>query len=179
MRRKRKKTPPSVHEVSLDVIGDGPLSFDEETSQARYANIGGTIEVRGELNGDENVTVEGLVEGQISLPESSLLVGPRGCVRAEIEAQRVIVHGCVEGNITATERVEISASGKMDGDIRAPRVVLADGATFRGSIDMDDNDAGADVEDTLEESEEIDTVRSPAEIFASPSEEPAEQTVTP
>jgi len=174
MRRKRKKTPQSVQEVSLDLTGDGPLSFVEETSQARYANIGGTIEVHGDLHGNENVTVEGLVEGRISLPDSSLLIGPRGRVCAEVEAQRVIIHGRVEGNITATERVEISASGRMDGDIRAPRVVLADGATFRGNIDMDDNDLDANRSDA---SEEIETIRSPAEIVADPSDEPAEHTV--
>ena len=106
-----------------------------ETSHV--ANIGKSLHIKGELSGNEDLAIDGRVEGKISLNGQSVTIGPNGHVVAEIQAKSVIVGGQMKGNILADDRVEIAATGSMLGDVRAPRVVLADGARFKGSIDMD------------------------------------------
>ena len=104
--------------------------------------IGKTIFVKGDLTGEENLTIEGRVEGRIELRNHQLTVGQGGKVNAEVLAKTVTVIGQVEGNIQATDRVEIRESGSLVGDIRAPRVVIADGAKFKGSVDMSQTVSG-------------------------------------
>jgi cytoskeletal protein CcmA (bactofilin family) len=113
----------------------------ERPTRADVATIGKSLEIKGELTGDENLTIEGKVEGKIVLHGHDVTIGPEGRVNAEIHARAVTVGGTVKGNITADDKVELASSGKMTGDIRAPRVVLADGARFKGSIDMDPKQA--------------------------------------
>lgn len=99
-------------------------------------NIGKSVVIKGELNGSEDLTVEGHVEGKIELKDHVLTIGPNGKIKAQIFAKSVIVLGEVNGNITATEKVDIRDGGSVDGDIVSPRVAIAEGAHFRGSIDM-------------------------------------------
>ena len=103
----------------------------------KLVNIGQSIQIKGELSGNEDLTVEGKVEGKIVLKDHNLTIGAKGRITAEIQAKTVMVVGEVVGNITADDKVEIAATGSMKGDIVAPRVALADGARFKGSIDMD------------------------------------------
>lgn len=103
----------------------------------KLVNIGQSIQIKGELSGNEDLTIEGKVDGQIKLKDHNLTIGANGRIAAEIQAKTVMVVGEVIGNITADDKVEIAATGSMRGDIVAPRVVLADGARFKGSIDMD------------------------------------------
>jgi cytoskeletal protein CcmA (bactofilin family) len=97
--------------------------------------VGANITVKGEITGDEDLLVEGTVEGQIHVSRE-LRVGPRGKVRANVTAQSVVVSGELVGDCEATGRVEIQATGRLMGNIRAPRVVIAEGAVFRGNSDM-------------------------------------------
>jgi len=97
--------------------------------------VGANTTIKGEILGDEDVVVEGRVEGQIRIARE-LRVGPGGKVKASISAQSVVVSGEVEGDCEATGRVEIQASGRLSGNIRAPRIVIAEGAIFRGNSDM-------------------------------------------
>jgi cytoskeletal protein CcmA (bactofilin family) len=97
--------------------------------------IGPKAHVKGEVGGDEDVIVEGIVEGQVRISRE-LRVSSGGLVRATIEAQAVIVSGEVVGDCTASQRVEIQASGRLTGNIRAPRIVIAEGAIFKGTSDM-------------------------------------------
>ena len=99
-------------------------------------NIGKSVVIKGELNGSEDLTVEGQVEGTIQLREHVLTIGPNGRIKAQVFAKAVIVLGEVTGNVTATDKVDIRDNGSVDGDIIAPRVAIAEGAHFRGSIDM-------------------------------------------
>ena len=80
--------------------------------------------------------IEGQVEGKIELRQNILTIGANGKIKAQVFAKTVIVQGEVQGNITATERVDIRDAGSVDGDLSAPRIAIADGAHFRGSIDM-------------------------------------------
>ncbi len=99
-------------------------------------NIGKSVVIKGELNGSEDLTIEGHVEGKIELREHVLTIGPNGKIKAQVFAKAVIVQGEVTGNVTATEKVDIRDNGSVDGDIVAPRVAIAEGAHFRGSVDM-------------------------------------------
>lgn len=108
----------------------------------KIVNIGQSIHIKGELTGNEDLTIEGKVEGKVFLKDHNLTIGSNGKLTAEIQAKTVMVVGEVVGNITADDKVEVAATGSMRGDIVAPRVVLADGAKFKGSIDMDRKPGG-------------------------------------
>jgi cytoskeletal protein CcmA (bactofilin family) len=99
-------------------------------------NIGKSVVIKGELSGSEDLTIEGHVEGRIELRDNVLTIGPNGKIRAEVFAKAVIVLGEVAGNVTASEKVDIRDNGSVDGDIISPRVAIAEGAHFRGSVDM-------------------------------------------
>ena len=104
--------------------------------EKEVVNIGKSVVIKGELNGSEDLTVEGNVEGKIELREHVLTIGPHGKIKAEVFAKAVIVLGEIMGNITASEKVDIRDNGSVDGDIVSPRVAIAEGAHFRGSVDM-------------------------------------------
>jgi cytoskeletal protein CcmA (bactofilin family) len=87
--------------------------------------------------GNEDLTIDGKVEGKIQLEGHRLTIGQHGIIQAEVQAENIVVHGRLEGNVLSDDKVEISATGSVRGDIRAPRVAIQDGATFGGSIDMD------------------------------------------
>jgi cytoskeletal protein CcmA (bactofilin family) len=99
-------------------------------------NIGKSVVIKGELNGSEDLTIEGHVEGTIQLRDHVLTIGPNGRIKAAVFAKSVIVLGEVTGNVTASDKVDIRDNGSVDGDIISPRVAIAEGAHFRGSVDM-------------------------------------------
>ncbi len=99
-------------------------------------HIGKSVVIKGELNGSEDLTIEGHVEGKIELKDHVLTIGSNGRIRAAVFAKSVIVLGEVVGNVTGTEKVDIRDNGSVDGDIVSPRVAIAEGAHFRGSVDM-------------------------------------------
>lgn len=99
-------------------------------------NIGRSVFIKGELTGDEDLTIEGRVEGKIELKDHNLVIGPNGKINAEINAKNVTIIGSVVGNISAGDVIEIKSSGSVMGDMKAPRVSIADGAHFKGSVDM-------------------------------------------
>lgn len=99
-------------------------------------NIGKSVIIKGELSGSEDLTIEGQVEGKIELRQNVLTIGPNAKIKAQVFAKAVVIQGEVHGNVTATEKVDIRDAGSVDGDLSAPRVAIADGAHFRGSIDM-------------------------------------------
>jgi cytoskeletal protein CcmA (bactofilin family) len=107
-------------------------------------NIGKSVVIKGELSGSEDLTIEGQVEGKIELRQNVLTIGPNARIKAQIAAKTIIVDGSVQGNVMAIERIEIRDKGSVEGDLVAPRVAIADGAHFRGSIDMQKNRAAAD-----------------------------------
>jgi cytoskeletal protein CcmA (bactofilin family) len=97
--------------------------------------VGQSILISGKLTGDEDLTVRGRVEGEVTLSKT-LIVEQSGIVKANVEVKNAIISGVVVGNITATESVELTREGRMVGDIRSPRVIIVDGASFRGHVDM-------------------------------------------
>ena len=109
---------------------------DPHRVERTAVNIGKSVVIKGELNGSEDLTIEGQVEGKIELRQNVLTIGPNGKIKAQVFAKSVVILGEVTGNVTATEKVDIRDNGSVDGDIAAPRVAIAEGAHFRGSIDM-------------------------------------------
>jgi len=105
--------------------------------------IGPSIRIKGEVSGDEDLLIQGRVEGSITLKTHEVSVGESGQVFADILAKTIRIDGKVQGDITAVENVVISKLGNVRGNIVAPRVLLEDGAVFKGSIDMDPGDSVA------------------------------------
>lgn len=118
------------------VAGSPTRPEASRTMERDIVNIGKSVIIKGELSGSEDLTIEGQVEGTIQLNDHALTIGPNGKIKAQVFAKSVIVLGEVNGNVTATEKVDIRDNGSVDGDIVSPRVAIAEGAHFRGSVDM-------------------------------------------
>ena len=118
----------------------GPLREENRTTgrvpeERRVAAwIGASIVMKGDVTSSENMTVAGQVEGDITVTEHALVIAAGGTVRGNIVARAVVVHGEVLGTITADARVEVAATGFVNGDIIAPRMMLAEGATLHGRV---------------------------------------------
>jgi cytoskeletal protein CcmA (bactofilin family) len=100
------------------------------------ARIGKSVVVNGEVKGSEDLIVDGRVEGTVSLSESRLTIGPGASVSADLSARDVLILGHVQGNVSASGRVELRAGCVMEGDIRALRLAVEDNAVFRGKVDL-------------------------------------------
>ncbi len=100
------------------------------------ANIGKSVIIKGELSGSEDLFLDGEVEGNIDLRNFNLVIGPNGRVRANVFAKDVVIHGKVDGNVTGIDKVELKKSSVLNGDINTQRIVIEDGAFFKGSIDI-------------------------------------------
>lgn len=120
-----------------------PVSARPAMLNKDMVNIGKSVIIKGELSGSEDLTIEGQVDGKIELRQNVLTIGPNGKIKAQVFAKAVVVQGEVTGNITASEKVDIRDNGAVDGDITSPRVAIAEGAHFRGSIDMQKGGAQA------------------------------------
>ncbi len=100
------------------------------------ARIGKSIVISGEVKGNEDLTVDGRVEGTVILSEGRLTIGPTANLTADLSAKDVLIQGQVKGNIVATGRVELRAGCSVEGDIRASRLAVEDNAGFRGKVDL-------------------------------------------
>jgi cytoskeletal protein CcmA (bactofilin family) len=106
-------------------------------AQKRGSNtiIGPNLTVRGDISADENITIEGTVEGTIQ-STNDVIIAPDGKVRADIRANTITISGRVKGNIFATHKVDLTSTGQLEGNIQAPKLAIAESAMFKGSIDM-------------------------------------------
>jgi cytoskeletal protein CcmA (bactofilin family) len=111
------------------------ISRPSEGARTEVAHIGKSVVVKGELSGSEDLYLDGEVEGSIELREHHLTIGPHGKVRASVNARDVVVHGQVNGNVRGSERVELKKSAVLTGDIVTQRIVIEDGAVFKGSLE--------------------------------------------
>jgi len=106
-----------------------PLSAD-------LAQIGKSVVIKGELSGSEDLYVDGQVEGSIALKNHSLNVGPNGSVKATVDAKAIVVQGKLEGNVQASDRVELRKSAVVTGDIATQRISIEEGAYLKGKVDI-------------------------------------------
>jgi len=100
------------------------------------ATIGRSITINGQVSGDEDLLIQGRVDGSVNLKQHAVTVGAEGEVKADITARVITVEGRVEGNLSAAEQAILRGSARVEGNISAPRVILEDGARFRGGVDM-------------------------------------------
>ena len=124
--------PPAVHQSTTPRVEPVQPAQQEKA----IVNIGKSVIIKGELSGSEDLTIEGQVEGKIELRQNVLTIGPNAKIKAQVLARAVVVEGTVQGNIASSEKIEIRDKGSVEGDLSSPRVAIADGAHFRGSIDM-------------------------------------------
>jgi cytoskeletal protein CcmA (bactofilin family) len=118
-----------------------PTENRMDNFRSDIAHIGKSVVIRGELSGSEDLFVDGEVEGSIELRGNSLTIGPNGRVRANVNARDIVVHGKVDGNLRATDRVDLKKSAIVTGDIVTQRIAVEDGAFFKGSVDIQRQDA--------------------------------------
>ena len=132
--RAEGERPAQPHETQRPAAAPVPAG-QKPPAEVKTAVIGPNIRIQGELSGDEDLVVEGRVEGKISVTKG-LRIGPQAQVNAEVKAHHVVIAGRVVGNVVAAEKVEILPSGILEGNIRAPKIAIAEGAQFKGSVDM-------------------------------------------
>jgi cytoskeletal protein CcmA (bactofilin family) len=130
------KSAPSAWEGTTAMSTDAmrPLGATADRATAR---LGASLHVKGEISGNEDLLIDGSVEGLITLDERKLTVGPAAKVTADIIAREVVVYGNVKGNLRAKDRIEIKKDGSVNGDLTTARIMIEDGAYFKGSIEID------------------------------------------
>jgi cytoskeletal protein CcmA (bactofilin family) len=121
----------TTHAANAARIADQPAPHERRTT----AWIGKSVTIKGDVISAEDLMIDGQVEGTITLNANSLTIGAGAAIQGELHARTVTVGGAVAGHVIATERVEIRETGSVDGDIRAPRLAVRDGAVLRGHID--------------------------------------------
>ena len=132
------RPPQPVSAPPAPVVAAAPITAPANPVRQEHTavNIGKSVVIKGELSGSEDLTIEGQVEGKIELRQNLLTIGPNAKIKAQVFAKTVVVEGHVHGNISAGERIDIRDKGVVEGNLASPRVAIADGAHFRGSIDM-------------------------------------------
>lgn len=122
---------------SLNTPKETPkVSSSSYAERTDVGHIGKSVVIRGELTGNEDLYLDGEIEGNIDLRDHKLVIGPNGKIKATITARDIVLHGRVEGNVSALERVELRKSSTLIGDVSTQRIVIEDGAFFKGSIDI-------------------------------------------
>lgn len=137
------------------------------------ATIGQSIVFKGELTGDEDLEIDGQVEGNVRLANNTLTIGSSGRLTAQVVAKSIIVIGRVKGNLTATERIEIQATGIVEGDVKAPRLNVQEGAVVNGGIDMTASASTAAQTSASTSQSAREEVKKPAASFAATPAAPA------
>ena len=113
-----------------------PFKTPEPDSTRAQASIGKAVKIDGQISSKEDLYVDGDVEGTIELQEHRLTIGPNGKVHSNIKAREVMILGNVQGNVEASDKLEVRKNARMVGDIKTARIVIEDGAYFKGSIDI-------------------------------------------
>lgn len=129
--------PPRPATMSTPAPSPAPAAAPEPRRTGDRATIGPSIFIKGDLSGEEDLVIEGRVEGKVDLKQNNVTVGKNGRVKADIFGRVVTIEGEVDGNVFAREQAILRQSGAIRGNITAPRVILEDGSRFKGSIDME------------------------------------------
>lgn len=128
--------PPAAPRLENPIMDTTPKTSSPMPASQSPTLLGRSVIVRGELSASEDLLIEGQFDGTINLQDNCLTVGAKGQVKAEIKARQVVIHGSVNGNVTAREKIEIRKTGQVLGDLVATGVAIEDGAYFKGSIEI-------------------------------------------
>ncbi|HKV04316.1 MAG TPA: polymer-forming cytoskeletal protein [Candidatus Acidoferrales bacterium] len=112
-------------------------SYPTTSSSSGTARLGASLHVKGEITGNEDLAIDGTVEGLVHLEDRKLTIGASAKVTADVIAREVVVYGNVKGNLRARDRIEIKKDGSVVGDLTTARIMIEDGAYFKGSIEID------------------------------------------
>lgn len=142
MRLTKSEPTPSFDDKTIPDIGFGPRIGDNRATdfgrgKAPVAVIGPKIVFKGELSGEEDLLIQGRVEGKIDLKGHHLTIGSQGVIKANVSAKTITIEGAIEGDVVAAEHIAVKSGSRVNGNLKAERVTLEDGAKFRGAIDMD------------------------------------------
>jgi cytoskeletal protein CcmA (bactofilin family) len=137
---------PAPSELSREGIPMSTISHREtlHTDTHRVASsavIGKSVVIKGQIYSREDLVIDGEVEGSVEANENKIVVGPNGKVSAGVKAREVVVHGAIRGNVEAGEKIDIRREAKLVGDIKTQRIVIEDGAYFKGTVDIQRPDA--------------------------------------
>lgn len=113
-----------------------PEAYPDLPRSGGTATLGKSVMVKGQIFSREDLTIDGEVEGTVELHENRLTIGPNGKVNASVKAREIIVLGAINGNVEATDKIDIRKEARLVGDIKTARIVIEDGAFFKGSIDI-------------------------------------------
>jgi cytoskeletal protein CcmA (bactofilin family) len=134
---------PAAHPVETQrrepqTMSSPSRTFEPETSSPRggSAALGKNVTVKGQIFAREDLTIDGEVEGTVECQEHRLTIGPNARVQAGLKAREIIIHGSIQGNVDASDKIDIKKEAKLVGDIKTSRIVIEDGAYFKGSIDI-------------------------------------------
>lgn len=124
--------------IPMSTLPARAAEFESSTSAGpgRTASIGKSVVIKGQLFAREDLYIDGEIEGSVEMLEHRLTVGPNGKIMAGVNAREIVVLGTVHGNVEASDKIEIRKEAKLVGDIRTVRIVIEDGAFFKGSIDI-------------------------------------------
>lgn len=137
------QNPPPKSSAAATWEGTNAMSTDAmrpiggATADRATARLGPSLHIKGEISGNEDLLLEGSVEGLVQLDERKLTVGATAKLTADIIAREVVVYGSVKGNLRAKDRIEIKKDGSVNGDLTTARIMIEDGAYFKGSIEID------------------------------------------
>jgi cytoskeletal protein CcmA (bactofilin family) len=131
-----QRSEPAKEGIPMSTMPTRPMEVPEPTSRGGTAVLGKSVIVKGQIFSREDLTIDGEVEGTVELQEHRLTVGPNGKVSATIKAKEICVIGSVTGNVEASDKIDIRKEAKLVGDIRTARIVIEDGAYFKGNIDI-------------------------------------------
>ena len=134
--------PPASKPAAATWEGTTDMSTDAmrpmgATADRATARLGASLHIKGEITGNEDLVIDGSVEGLVQLDDRKLMIGVTATVTADIIAREVVVYGTVKGNLQAKSRIEIKKDGSVNGDLMTARIVIEEGAYFKGSIEID------------------------------------------
>lgn len=141
---KQSYNPPSPADMKEgNTMSNVPSRMETESYRpSSAASIGKSVMIKGQIISREDLYLDGELEGTVELNEHRLTIGPNGRVQANVKAREIVIIGTIHGNVEATEKLEIRKEAKLVGDIRTARIVIEDGAYFKGSIDIIKQDVG-------------------------------------
>ena len=152
-----QKTAAATWEGTTSMSTDAmrPLGATADRSTAR---LGPSLHIKGEISGNEDLTIDGTVEGLVQLDERKLTVGATAKLTADIIAREVVVYGDLSGSVSARDRVEMKKEGSMVGDLTTARLVIEEGAYYKGNIEIDrsQTQVGADLGTLLSRADEAE-----------------------
>lgn len=129
-------SPVVVKKEATPVSSMSPARYEPDNRGGGSASIGKAVKIVGQIFSNEDLYVDGEVEGTVEAMEHKLTIGPNGTVKATVKAREVAVLGSIAGNVEATDKIEIRKDAKLVGDIKTARIIIEDGAYFKGSIDI-------------------------------------------